>query len=140
MAAEVPDPLKRGPYAPERLDPFKAGTFSYQEPLSTGGAATGSNEPVTFQIRGSAWVPTNKPGKSPVIILVHGNHGSCDISKSPAEPPVFCEIYKRNDEGYAYLAENLATWGYSVFSLDQDQLMARQDGTMGRGHACPPDC
>ena len=31
-------------------------------------------------------------------------------------------------EGYSYLGENLASWGYTVVSLDQDELMARQDG------------
>ena len=125
---ELPDPLDRGPYAPERLDPFKAGLFSYQEPQASGSSLTGNSEPVSFQIRGSAFVPVDKPGKSPIIVLVHGNHGSCDVSGTAPN----CTVYKRNDAGYAYLAENLATWGYSVFSLDQDQLMSRQDG-VGKG-------
>jgi hypothetical protein len=124
---ELPDPLDRGPYLAERLDPFKAGLFSYQEPNVGGGAATGNSEPTNFQVRGSAFVPIAKPGKSPVIVLVHGNHGECDSGSAPN-----CTIFKRNDEGYAYMAENLATWGYSVFSLDQDQLMSRQDG-VGKG-------
>jgi hypothetical protein len=124
----LPDPMDRGPYAPERLDPFKAGLFSYQEPAAGGGAASGNSEPVSFQVRGSAFVPANKPGKSPIIILVHGNHGSCDTNSTAPN----CAVYKRNDEGYAYLAENLATWGYSVFSIDQDQLMQRQDN-IGKG-------
>src|SRR5262249_35160645 len=121
------DPLDRGPYLAERLDPFKAGTFSYQEPQVAGNAPTGNSEPVTFQVRGSAFVPVGKPGHSPIIVLVHGNHGECGRASAPN-----CTIFKRNDEGYAYLAENLATWGYSVFSLDQDQLMSRQDG-VGKG-------
>ncbi|MGE0067597.1 MAG: alpha/beta hydrolase, partial [Solirubrobacterales bacterium] len=123
----LPDPLDRGPYSVDRLDPFKAGLFQYQEPNATGGAATGNSEANSFQIRGSAFVPTNKPGKAPIIVLVHGNHGSCDSGSGPA-----CTIFKRNDEGYAYLAENMATWGYAVFSLDQDQLMSRQDN-IGKG-------
>ncbi|HET6998590.1 MAG TPA: Ig-like domain-containing protein [Solirubrobacterales bacterium] len=126
---ELPDPLERGPYATERLDPFKAGLFSYQEPHVAGNAPSGSTEAVTFQIRGQAFVPVAKPGKSPVIVLVHGNHGSCDSGGGSAPN---CTIFKRNDSGYAYMAENLATWGYSVFSLDQDQLMSRQDG-VGKG-------
>jgi len=127
-AEKLPDPMTEGPYQPQTVDPFKAGTFSYQEPAAGGGAATGNSEPVTFQIRGSAWMPVGKPGKSPVIILVHGNHGSCDTSGTAP----LCVVYKRNDEGYAYMARNLATWGYTVFSLDQDQLMLRQDN-IGKG-------
>ena len=126
---ELPDPLDRGPYATERLDPFKAGTFSYQEPHVAGNAPGGSTEAVTFPIRGQAFVPVAKPGKSPIIVLVHGNHGDCDSGGGSAPE---CTIFKRNDSGYAYMAENLATWGYSVFSLDQDQLMSRQDG-VGKG-------
>ncbi len=128
-AADPPDPLDRGPYAAERLDPFKVGEATLQEPNSGGGApGSGSNSSITLEVRGSAFVPVGKPGKSPVIVLVHGNHGSCDSGSAPA-----CTFFKRNDEGYAYLAENLATWGYSVFSLDQDQMMSRQDGSFGKG-------
>ena len=72
--------------------------------------------------------PEGKPGKSPLIFLVHGNHGSCDTGTGPN-----CTIFKRNDEGYAYLGENLASWGYTVFSLDQDELISRQDGSFGKG-------
>lgn len=125
--AKLPDPLDRGPYVAEKMDPFKAGLFSYQEPNAGGGATTGTSEAVTFQIRGQAFVPANKPGTSPIIVLVHGNHGSCDSGSAPN-----CTTFKRNDSGYAYMAENLATWGYSVFSLDQDQLMSRQDN-IGKG-------
>jgi len=128
---ELPDPLDRGSYTPVRLDPFKLGLATLQEPNGSGNApGTGSNSSITLQIRGSGFVPAAKPGKSPIIVLVHGNHGSCDSGSAPA-----CTIFKRNDEGYAYLAENLATWGYSVFSLDQDQLMSRQDGFARGMHA-----
>jgi len=126
---KLPDPLDRGPYLAERLDPFKAGLYSYQEPNVAGGATTGNSEPVSFQIRGQAFVPIGKPGKSPILVFVHGNHGSCDSGGGSAPN---CTIFKRNDSGYAYMAENLASWGYSVFSLDQDQLMGRQDG-VGKG-------
>jgi large repetitive protein len=125
---KLPDPLESGPYAVERLDPFRAGLATLQEPSSTGGAATGSNESITLQIRGVMYMPHNKSGRSPLIILVHGNHGSCDEGTAPQ-----CTIFKRNDEGYAYLGENLASWGYTVLSLDQDQLISRQDSKLGKG-------
>jgi len=125
---ELPDPLAEGQYAVDRVDPIVLGTYSYDEPSTSGGAPTGANEPLTdAQIRGVLYAPEGKPGKSPLIFFVHGNHGSCDTGTGPA-----CTIYKRNDEGYAYMGENLASWGYTVFSLDQDELMARQD-SLGKG-------
>ena len=44
-----------------------------------------------------------------------------------------CAVYKRNDEGYAYIGENLASWGYTVYSIDEDELINRQDGSFGKG-------
>ncbi len=128
-AAEVPDPLDRGSYTVERVNPFTAGLATLQEPNGSGGApGTGSNASVTLQIRGDLYRPSDYTGKSPVIVLVHGNHGSCDVTGNSNVNPPTCEVYKRNDSGYAYLGENLASWGYTVVSLDQDQMMMRQDG------------
>ena len=88
--------------------------------------------------------PKNFTGESPLILLVHGNHGSCDPpaegKEAPSGPKCDTEenkakekgFFKRNDEGYSYLGENLASRGYTVVSLDQDELMARQDG-LGKG-------
>lgn len=126
--AELPDPLDRGPYTPETLDPLVLGTQTLQEPNGKGTAASGSNEPITVPVRGVMYMPHEKSGRSPLLVFVHGNHSSCDSGNGPA-----CTIYKRNDEGYAYLGQNLASWGYTVFSLDQDELMARQDGSFGKG-------
>lgn len=142
--AELPDPLQRGSYTVERTDPLKLGLTTFQEPNSSGGAATGANSTITSEIRGVLYQPGGYPGKSPLIVLVHGNHGSCDPPKEGARAPggPKCDaeknpagelgFFKRNDEGYAYLGENLASWGYTVFSLDQDELIARQDG-LGKG-------
>jgi len=125
---ELPDPLDRGPYTPETLDPLVLGTQTFQEPNGKGTAATGANATITVPVRGVMYMPHEKSGRSPLIVFVHGNHSSCDSGSGPA-----CTIYKRNDEGYAYLGANLASWGYTVFSLDQDELMARQDGSFGKG-------
>jgi hypothetical protein len=125
---ELPDPLARGTYAPHRTDPIKLGTYTFDESNYKGGAPTGANSPLSnAQIRGVLWTPEGDPNKSPLIFFVHGNHSECDSGSAPA-----CKIYKRNDEGYNYIAENMVTWGYTVFSLDQDELMARQDNE-GKG-------
>lgn len=126
--AAAPDPMDRGTYTPVTLDPFTAGTFNIQEPNASGGDATAQAAAVTLQLRGSLYYPADRTSPSPVIVLVHGNHTQCDVGSSPN-----CTIFKRNDRGYAYLGENLATWGYTVISLDQDQLMYYQDGQQGKG-------
>ena len=110
--------MARGPYTATTLDPFRAGTVDLQEPNAAGGAPTGSAAAATLQIRGSLYYPANRSTASPIIVLVHGNHASCDSGSAPN-----CTAFKRNDRGYAYLGENLATWGYTVMSLDQDQLI-----------------
>jgi hypothetical protein len=149
--SELPDPMKVGPNKVVRTDPLKLGTTTFQEPSSSGGAPTGSNETITAEIRGVMFQPENFAGESPLILLVHGNHGECDgktklVEKEGHPGETFVEevrvpgpacvegggFYKRNDEGYAYLGENLASWGYTVVSLDQDELMARQDN-LGKG-------
>jgi dienelactone hydrolase len=126
--AAAPDPLDRGQYAVTTLDPFRAGTVNLQEPNAAGGPTTGTAAAATLQIRGSLYYPAGRPDPAPLIVLVHGNHGSCDTGSAPD-----CTVFKRNDRGYAYLGENLASWGYAVASIDQDQLMYYQDGPQGKG-------
>lgn len=122
--AAPPDPMDRGPYTPVTLDPLKIGTVDLQEPNAAGGGLTGGAAAATVPLRGSIYYPGNRASGSPVIVLVHGNHSSCDSGSAPN-----CTAFKRNDRGYAYLGENLASWGYTVASIDQDQLMYYQDGT-----------
>jgi len=126
--AADPDPMQRGPYATTTLDPFTAGTVNLQEPNSAGGGTTGAASAASLQIRGSLYRPSNRTEPSPVIVYVHGNHGSCDTGSAPN-----CSVFKRNDRGYAYVGENLASWGYTVVSIDQDQLMYYQDSAMAKG-------
>lgn len=131
----LPDPMDRGDYTPLAIQEVKLGTTALQEPDSSGGAPTAGtvSAPETFEIRGALYYPdfTQRTEPSPLIVLVHGNHGSCDAGSSTVTAT--CTTYKRNEAGYAYLGENLATWGYTVFSLSQDQLMLRQDNPKGKG-------
>ncbi|MDA0141884.1 alpha/beta hydrolase [Solirubrobacter deserti] len=126
--AAPPDPMTRGPYSVTTLDPLRIGTVNLQEPNAAGGGLTNQASAVTLQLRGSIYYPANRASGSPVIVLVHGNHASCDTGSAPN-----CTAFKRNDRGYAYLGENLASWGYTVASIDQDQLMYYQDSAFGKG-------
>lgn len=132
--ADLPDPLDRGSYTPATLEETRLGLATIQEPDSSGGAPTPGTVSAseTIQIRGSLYYPADRSEPSPLIVLVHGNHGSCDPGTSNTAT-LSCQNFKRNEAGYAYLGQNLATWGYTTFSLSQDQLMMRQDNPKGKG-------
>lgn len=130
---DLPDPTKRGDYTPATIQETKLGLAALQEPNSSGAAPTAGSAQAAenLQIRGALYYPANRSAPSPLIVLVHGNHGSCDSGQDSTTAS--CAEFKRNEAGYAYLGENLATWGYTVFSLSQDQLMMRQDNNKGKG-------
>jgi dienelactone hydrolase len=123
-AAAVPDPLARGPYTAVEIEQAKLGLMALNEPPQTGSTAAAVT---TTQIRGQMFYPGDRASGSPVIVLLHGNHSSCFGGGSPLTTPP-C-VFERNDKGYAYMGENLATWGYTVFSIDGDTLGAVQDNT-----------
>ena len=134
-APALPDPTARGPYGHQVIEEAKFGLATIEEPNSDGAAPTAGTSQAAEQveIRGQLYLPDwslrTKP--SPLIVLVHGNHGSCDSGQDSTTAT--CAQYKHNEDGYAYLAENLATWGYTTFSISQDQLMMRQDNNKGKG-------
>lgn len=131
--ADLPDPLDRGDYTPATIQETKLGLVPLHEPSSSGGAPTAATASAAeeIEIRGALYYPEDRTEPSPVIVLVHGNHGSCDTGTDNAN--LTCAQFKRNEAGYAYLGENLATWGYTTFSVSQDQLMMRQDNPKGKG-------
>lgn len=61
--------------------------------------------PNTLPLNGRVWYPEGE-GPFPLVIIVHGNHLMEDYS----------------DEGYAYLAEMLASRGFITVSVDQNFL------------------
>jgi dienelactone hydrolase len=162
QAAALPDPMDNGPHpvttmsitptnpgVPGDVNEAKLGLVNLQEPNGSGGApgtgtpgnppppagtgtAEGAANSVNLQVRGSLYYPSDTTAPAPLIFLVHGNHGSCHISGVSGQGAE-CGTFNRNDAGYAYLAQNLASWGYVVFSLDQDQLIFYQDGSYGKG-------
>lgn len=137
-AAPVPDPLARGSYTATVVDQAKLGLMALNEPNQTGATAVAVT---TTQIRGQLWYPAERTSGSPVIILLHGNHSSCfanggsGTGLTPLSTPPCTSaanpngVLERNDAGYAYIGSNLASWGYTVFSIDGDVLGQVQDNT-----------
>lgn len=135
ISAGLPDPTARGPFGHQVIEEAKFGLADIEEPNSDGAAPTAGTAQAAEQveIRGQLYMPDWHLRKtpSPLIVLVHGNHGSCDSGQDSVHDT--CAQFKHNEDGYAYLAENLATWGYTTFSISQDQLMMRQDNNKGKG-------
>ncbi|MEU1751186.1 Ig-like domain-containing protein [Micromonospora matsumotoense] len=134
-STDLPDPTARGPFGQQAVQEARFGLATIEEPNSAGADPTAgtAQAPEQIEIRGQLYTPdwTRRTTPSPVIVLVHGNHGSCDSGQDTAQ--LTCAQFKHNENGYAYLAENLATWGYTTFSVSQDQLMMRQDSSKGKG-------
>jgi dienelactone hydrolase len=78
--------------------------------------------------------PTDAKGPRPVIVMLHGNHATCGRI-DPAFPgrvdddSTYTETGRCPDgyvvapshEGYAYLANQLASWGYFVVSINANR-------------------
>jgi dienelactone hydrolase len=146
-SAAVPDALATGAY-PVTSTTYDAGSIQLQMPGAPGTDPTrGLNQAFTQPLDGNLYYPTTGSGPFPVIVLVHGNHSSCydgvslhsghtrslelgcttDVTTSPATlVPGYQSL--PNAAGYAYLATNLASHGYVVASVDQDEMMAWQNG------------
>lgn len=69
--------------------------------------------------------------KAPLIVMLHGNHATCGKGSNPRRD-TSCEytysgvcpagyVTVPNHEGYNYLAENLASWGYWVVSINANR-------------------
>lgn len=77
--------------------------------------------------------------KAPLVMLLHGNHGTCGKGTNPRRDNS-CEytqlgscptgyVVVPNHEGYDYLAENLASWGYWVVSINANRGITCSGGT-----------
>jgi len=141
--AAAPDPLAAGPYGIVRQD-YEAGSIRLQMPSSPGAPATAQREEFTQYLRGDLFYPSGGSGPFPVIVNVHGNHSACRTTALPlgtGESSAYADDCTRdittgapvtgfsplpNDEGYDYIAANLASHGYVVISVDQDEMMVHQ--------------
>lgn len=117
--AGVPDPLKDGPYQVKKVD-YEAGTLLLNLPANPGGTTS-------IPMRGSVHYPV-KANSSKIILFIHGRHGVCYAS-SPAPGQFVCDDQTDPDGtptrtdiksygGYDYMAENLASHGYLVQSIE----------------------
>ena len=95
--------------------------------------------PGAVEVRASVYYPTSLAGgPRPLIVLMHGRHSTCySGSSSFLEWP--CGSGRQtipSFQGYNYLAENLASWGYIVVSVSANGINARDNSVTTS--ACSP--
>jgi hypothetical protein len=123
----VPDPAHPGPYAYTKVE-YDAGATLVDDPSSH----------VTYpqELMGSLHIPGGE-GPSPVIVLLHGRHSTCAVAGVEASanpcPDTAATSDIRSYEGYDYLAENLASHGYLVMSVDANAVNTYDAATQDSG-------
>ena len=123
LAQVAPDPTGRGPYKVESTE--------YKLPAKRDVLVA----PFTVtELWARVYRPTNATGARPLIVMLHGNHSTCGHF-DPAFPGRLDDDSTYTDtgrcpdgyvvvpshEGYAYLANQLASWGYYVVSINANR-------------------
>jgi hypothetical protein len=126
-AATMPDPATPGTHSVTKVE-YYGGSVMMSAPQASGAATAAFPHPLD----GALFYPDG-PGPFDVVVLLHGNHADCltatgtettpssaNCAATPGNTPLL------NYEGYDYLAQNLASHGFIVLSLDADALTSFQ--------------
>ncbi len=117
-SGEAADPSEMGPYAVADID-YDFGRMDVYD----------DKRDFTYEstLHGYIQYPENYVGKMPVVLLLHGRHGTC-YSGSWGTPYEECEDPIPSYRGYEYLSQNLASHGYAVISVDANYVNANDSG------------
>jgi len=121
----LPDPGDSGPSA-VTVTEYNDGDTAFTPP----------GFPGPVEVRASVHYPTGlSGGERPLIVLMHGRHSTCFSGSSSAlEWP--CTGGRQtipSFQGYNYLAQNLASWGYLVVSVSANGINARDNSVTDLG-------
>ena len=118
---------------------------------AVGGAATAVGSYTDGDLIAAVYRPAALVGRLPLIMVLHGNHGTCGRPYNPRpagpDPPGLVGVPRIDDEvfvmarmcpagytevpsheGYAYFAQRLASQGYLVVSINANLINARGNG------------
>jgi hypothetical protein len=83
----------------------------------------------------------NTQSKAPLVVMLHGNHATCGFGSNPRSDTSCTYTSKGicpdgyvvvpNHEGYNYLGENLASWGFWVVSINANRGITCGGGSEG---------
>ena len=134
VPAVAPDSAPSGPYTSTDID-YDFGRMTVSDEQTGASYET--------DIHGYIRVPQEQSGPFPVILLQHGRHQTCELGLGQIPVPVGDDncpdlapvITPANSyRGYDYLAENLASHGYAVISIDANDINDN-DGSSSAGDA-----
>lgn len=116
--AVAPDPAVLGSHTVSAIE-YDAGDTFVQDPFTL----------VTYpeRLQGVIYVPSGT-GPFPVLLFVHGRHGTCAVfgiealGPPQACPDTFATQNVRSYRGYEYLGRNLASHGYLVTSVSANSI------------------
>ena len=92
--------------------------------------------PGPIEIRASVHYPTGlSGGPRPLVVLLHGRHSTCyqGTQSFGGWPCTGGTQTIPSFQGYNYLAENLASWGYIVVSVSANGINARDSSSGDSG-------
>ena len=131
------------PKAPSALDkgPNNIATTEYRLPATLDTAILADRK---TEIWARVFYPASHGHSSnPLIVFLHGNHGTCGTGSNPrsdnncqyTETGTCAEgsIVTPNHEGYNYVAEHLASWGFIVISINANRGITCGGGITGDG-------
>lgn len=115
-SGEAADPSEMGPYSVGEHE-YDFGTMDLYD----------DKRDFTYQstLHGYIHYPEESAGPSPVVLLLHGRHGTCYTPRTAYED---CEDRIPSYRGYEYLSRNLASHGYAVISVDANYVNANDSG------------
>ena len=126
LAEGLPDPGDHGPND-VTVTEYNDGDTAFDPP---------TDFPGPIEIRASVHYPAGlDDGPYPLIMLMHGRHSTCYQGSQATGGWPCAAGYQTipSFQGYDYLAENLASWGYNVVSISANGINARDSSSFDSG-------